>query len=74
MTTGKSLDEIRALLSEASARAIPDAEVTWEVQVEHPGGSWDAEYTPSRVLSGDEKGVLLTIKMDHKRQFYVLPD
>jgi len=74
MTTGKSLDEIRALLSEASARAIPDAEVTWEVHIEHPGGSWDAEYTASRILSGDEKAVLLTIKTDHKQQFHVLTD
>jgi hypothetical protein len=72
MTNGKSEDEIRALLSEASARAVPDIEVTWEVHTEHPGGTWDAEYTAGRVLSGNEKRDLLTIKMDLKRRFHVL--
>jgi hypothetical protein len=73
MTNGKTEGEINALLSEASAEAIRDADVTWEIHRE-TGGSWDAEYTASRALSGDEKAVLLTIKTDHKRQFHLLTD
>jgi len=69
MTTGKSEEEILALLYKTSAEAIPDADVTWEVYREHDGGGWDADYTACRGLSGDEKAVLLTIKTDHKRQF-----
>ena len=73
MTTGKYLDEIHMLLSQESARAAPDAGVTWEVQVE-PGGKWEADYTTTRPLSGNEKRELLVGRNNLKRQFHAMTD